>query len=134
MIGGKFHGVQPFMVQLRDKKTHKLLPTIETGDIGPKFGFHTKDNGWLKFNNTRIPRTNLLRRYVDVDREGNFKKKGDLRNLYTVMMQTRMLLVYEGNLILLRSLTIAIRYSVVRRQFSSIDNDPNERKLLDYQT
>ena len=40
------------------------------GDIGPKFGYDSKDNGYLRFKNVRIPRTNLFSRFFEVDREG----------------------------------------------------------------
>ena len=50
----------PFIVQLRDTNTMKLLPNIESGDIGPKFGYNTKDNGYMIFKNVRIPKSNLV--------------------------------------------------------------------------
>lgn len=31
-------GVHPFIVQIRDMKTHLPLPGIAVGDIGPKYG------------------------------------------------------------------------------------------------
>ena len=30
---------------LRDAATHELLPGVHTGDIGPKIGYNTMDNG-----------------------------------------------------------------------------------------
>ena len=48
--------------------THRPLSGIEVGDIGPKYGFNNKDNGYLKFDNIRIPRRNLLMKYVKVDK------------------------------------------------------------------
>ena len=33
------YGVQPFMVQLRDVNTWKILPGIQCGDLGPKIGY-----------------------------------------------------------------------------------------------
>mgnify|MGYP003551824745 FL=1 len=57
----------PFLVQMRDKD-YQPLPGIECGDIGPKFGFLTKDNGFLRMNNVRIPRTNMLSKYVGLSR------------------------------------------------------------------
>ena len=56
---------------IRDMETHRPLPGIELGDIGPKFGFTGKDNGYALFKNVRIPRTNMLMKYVNVDKEGN---------------------------------------------------------------
>lgn len=49
-----------FIVQYRDMDTHKWLPGIRTGEIGPKFGFSTKDNGWMCFDHFRVPRENML--------------------------------------------------------------------------
>jgi acyl-CoA oxidase len=31
-------------------ETHEALPGIKVGDIGPKLGYHTTDNGFLMFN------------------------------------------------------------------------------------
>ena len=39
-LAGKDYGPHAFIVQLRDLKTHKTLPGIKVGDIGPKFGAH----------------------------------------------------------------------------------------------
>jgi len=50
------------------------------------------------------------------------------------MLETRVLFVAETSHYLSKALTIALRYSVVRRQFSTMDMDSKERKLLDYQT
>jgi len=72
IIDGKSHGVQPFLVQTRDISTHQFLPGVSGGDIGPKFGYHSKENGWLRFANVRIPRSNMLMRYSQVDRSGQF--------------------------------------------------------------
>jgi len=45
--------------------------------VGNKFGFNSKDNGFIIFDNVRIPRYNMLRRFSELDREGNFKVKGN---------------------------------------------------------
>ena len=41
------YGVAPFLVQIRDIKSHKHMPGIKSGDMGPKLGYWSKDNGWL---------------------------------------------------------------------------------------
>lgn len=66
------YGVAPFIVQLRDQDTHKHMPGVKTGDLGPKLGFKSKDNGWCTFNKVRIPRDQMLQKFVSVDREGTF--------------------------------------------------------------
>lgn len=108
-------------MQLRDTQTHEPLPGVECGDIGPKFGYASKDNGYLILKNVRIPRENLMRKFVDVDREGHFSIKGDLRTLYSVMMFIRVSIAYGCGKTLAHGLTIATRYAVVRRQFSTQD-------------
>jgi len=46
ILNGAKSGLQPFLVQIRDKD-YNLVPGIETGDMGLKFGYESKDNGWL---------------------------------------------------------------------------------------
>jgi hypothetical protein len=45
-------------------------------------GYNTVDNGYLSFNQYRVPRLSLLRRFVSVNREGEFELLGDPRLLY----------------------------------------------------
>jgi acyl-CoA oxidase len=132
ILKGKFNGIHAFMVPIRDSQTHEQLPGIEVGDIGPKFGFNSKDNGYALFKNVRIPRTNLLSRYAEVHRDGTFHILGDLRVLYSIMLQIRVLIANTCGFNLGHALTIGIRYAVVRRQFSNVDGTKQERKLLDY--
>lgn len=89
ILNGQPSGVHAFMVQTRNLQTWEPLPGIEMGDIGPKFGYNSKDNGYMIFKNVRIPRTNLMKRYAEVDAEGNLQLKGDLRALYGIMLETR---------------------------------------------
>jgi len=134
IIGKKFFGVHPFLVQLRDLETYKHLKGVKTGDIGPKVGYFSKDNGWARFEQVRIPRTNLMMGFINVDREGNFKKTGDLRVLYTAMMVMRTLIVQFCGYGLQKAVLIGIRYNVMRRQFKTIHGSTQERPILDYQT
>lgn len=90
IVDGQNYGVNSFLVPIRDYESHKPLPGIEVGDIGPKFGFSSKDNGYCIFKNVKIPRTNLLSRYFDVDREGAVEVKGNPLVLYSIMMFTRL--------------------------------------------
>ena len=60
IIDGKDYGVQPFLTQTRDVDTWKLRPGVKAGDLGPKIGYQSKDNGWASFDQVRIPRTNML--------------------------------------------------------------------------
>lgn len=56
-----------FIVQLRSLEDHNPLPGITVGDIGMKFGnggYNSMDNGVLRFDHVRIPRNQMLMRYV----------------------------------------------------------------------
>tara|TARA_B110000285_G_C14846253_1_gene477743 strand:+ start:149 stop:346 length:198 start_codon:yes stop_codon:yes gene_type:complete len=57
--------------------------------MGPKLGYVGKDNGWGTFDQVRIPRENMLAKFIQVDREGTFSIEGDLREMYAVMMFIR---------------------------------------------
>lgn len=39
IIEDKSYGPHPFVVQIRDMKTHEALEGVYVGDIGPKFGY-----------------------------------------------------------------------------------------------
>ena len=86
MIDGNAHGVQPFVVPIRSLENHLPLPGIEVGDIGTKMGYNSMDNGYLSFDQVRIPRFNMLARFAQVDKEGNFGYDGDLKAVYMTMV------------------------------------------------
>lgn len=48
VIGGKTLGIHPFFIQLRSMADHKPLPGVSLGDIGPKLGFNSTDNGFCR--------------------------------------------------------------------------------------
>jgi len=47
IIFEKDYGVQSFLVQIRNVEDHSLIPGVNAGDIGPKYGFNMKDNGYM---------------------------------------------------------------------------------------
>ena len=47
ILKGQRVGIQPFFIQTRSLETFQVMPGIEMGDMGPKFGYESKDNGWL---------------------------------------------------------------------------------------
>lgn len=56
-----------FIAQIRSLEDHTPLPNVTVGDIGVKFGnggYNTMDNGFLRFDHVRIPRENMLMRYL----------------------------------------------------------------------
>ena len=52
--------------------------------------------------------------------------EGDMRALYAVMLKIRFQISSSTRLLLAGALTIGIRYSIVRRQFSNIDGVEEE--------
>lgn len=135
IIKGKDYGLHAFIVPLRSREDHMPLPGITIGDIGPKFGYDGNDNGFLIMKNVRIPRDNMLMRYARVDRQGNYSKPPHSKIGYATMVLIRASIVGDSGLNLAKAVTIALRYSAVRRQFFSEANPSKEEiRVIDYQT
>uniref|UniRef100_A0A8C6LXR9 Acyl-coenzyme A oxidase n=1 Tax=Nothobranchius furzeri TaxID=105023 RepID=A0A8C6LXR9_NOTFU len=130
---GNCHGLHAFIVPIRDMSTHQPLPGIVVGDIGPKFGFSEVDNGFLKLENVRIPRENMLMKYAKVEADGSYVKPPSSKLTYGTMVFVRSIIVGESARALAKSTTIAIRYSAVRHQSEIRPGEP-EPQILDYQT
>ncbi len=118
IVKDKNYGVHVFLVPLRDKDLNPL-PGIKIGDIGPKIGFHSKDNGYLQMDKVIIPKSNMLRKYVSVNKKGLIKTKGDPKVSYATMMSVRKHMSSTYLRIYAASILIACRYSVFRKQFSN---------------
>lgn len=135
--GGADHGVQSFIVPLRDVETHEPLPGVSIGDMGSKMGLQGVDNGWIQFDHVRIPRANMLRRYAQVSRDGVFSQTQHKAQLaYAALLVNRGKIVTLSVGILEKALTIAVRYAAVRRQGLQVNSEDlhAETRLLDYQT
>jgi len=131
-------GTHPFIIQIRDQKTHQPLPGIVVGDIGPKYGYASMDNGYMLFDQCRVPHSAMMARYSKVDPEtGKFSREGHPAVVYGSLTYVRANIIMHARLILARAVTIAVRYTSIRRQFRDRD-DPNdsgpEVAVLDYPT
>lgn len=132
-------------------------PGVVIGDMGEKVGLNGIDNGFAIFDNYRIPKDSLLDKTGTVSSDGKyitpikdprkrFGKYEEKMNLlecnnYSFKIFTgaslgalvagRMAIVNicTGNLV--KAITIAIRYSSVRRQFGP--NDDVELPVIEYQ-
>jgi acyl-CoA oxidase len=82
IIDQKECGIHAFVVQLRSLEDHSVVAGLELGDIGKKFGFDATDNGYLRFNQLRVPRFNMLMRFAHVTLEGNFERTGSELLMY----------------------------------------------------
>lgn len=131
-------GLHPFMVQIRDLDSHVPLPGIEVGEIGPRMGFKAADNGYLRLNKVKIARTNMLMKNATIDENGDYHaiKETSKLNLGT-MLFVRVIIIEMITHNICKAVTIATRYSAVRRQGPNPIPDLTrpetcEMKILDY--
>ncbi|GFY45905.1 peroxisomal acyl-coenzyme A oxidase 3 [Trichonephila inaurata madagascariensis] len=132
---GKCHGLNNFIVPVRDPKTLLPYKGITVGDLGPKIGLNGLDNGFMLFNQYRIPRENLLNKNGDVKPDGQYVSlKGETERFGDSMGALSMgrvgIIMLCVNFLRL-SVPIAVRYSALRQQFGA---DPSqESPVLEYQ-
>ena len=133
-IGGRDYGPHAFIVQVRSLETHKPLPGIRVGDIGPKFGYNGVDNGFLSFDHVRIGRDQMLMRFAKVTSKGEYIKPppSNTKASYATMIFVRSALVEDAARALAKAVTISVRYCCVRRQ-SAVQPGMKETQLIDYQ-
>ncbi|MBN7793676.1 acyl-CoA dehydrogenase family protein [Microbacterium esteraromaticum] len=134
ITNGVSHGVHCFYVPLRDENGVDL-PGITREDDGHKGGLNGIDNGRLSFDQVRVPRTNLLNKYGDVDASGTYTSPIDSpgRRFFTMLgtlVQGRVSLDGAASWASALGLKIAITYATQRRQFDGADG--HETVLLDY--
>ncbi|MCJ1308408.1 fatty-acyl coenzyme A oxidase [Agyrium rufum] len=136
IIAGKPYGPHPFVVQIRDLKTHQPLENIHVGDIGPKFGYNTMDNGFLLLNNVKVPHINMLAKFSGVDPKTNkYVRPASASLVYGTLTWVRSTIVLQSGGVLARGVTIATRYCAVRRQFQDRDAaewETGENQVLNY--
>lgn len=130
---GKARGIFPFVVQLRDAESHTPLEGITIGEIGPKMGLTTVNQGFLGFNQVRIPRQHMLMKYAQVSEDGTFVKGAPNVLTYGTMTFIRVGLVRGSAAYLAMGATIATRYSAVRKQSQINPQDP-EVQIMDHLT
>lgn len=119
-------------------KTHKPLPGIAVGDIGPKYGYAPMDNGYMLFDQYRIPHSAMLSNHSRVDQNtGTYSKPANPAVVYGSLTAVRASIVMHARLVLARAVTVAIRYTSIRRQFQDRDGTDGaapELAVLDYPT
>ncbi len=130
VLKGKNHGVHAFVVAVRDRE-HKAVSGVEVGDIGPKMGFQTMDNGYLIFREYRVPRQAMLMKYHKVSKEGEYSVSGNEKITYATMLMIRSKIPFVSYAKTSKAVTILTRYSLYRRQFK--DNKGVEMPIMDYQ-
>lgn len=137
VVDGVSHGIHTVIVPLRDENRN-LLPGIKVEDCGYKMGLNGVDNGRIWFDNVRVPLKNLLNKYGGIDENGKYFseiEKDSKRFFVTLgaLVGGRVSIAAASNTIAKKSLDIAIKYALKRRQFNSTGGE-KETLILDYPT
>ncbi|XP_050305250.1 peroxisomal acyl-coenzyme A oxidase 3-like [Anthonomus grandis grandis] len=135
-VNNKHHGLQMFVVPIRDPDTLLPYPGVTVGDMGEKIGLNGIDNGFLLFNNYKIPREFLLNRTGDVKEDGTYTTPFSSESerfgaSLLALSASRVEVIGQSETFGAWALTTAIRYSGVRKQFGPGDQ---EIPVLEYQT
>ena len=133
IINGQSMGVNAFICRIRNEDAHEPLRGLEIGDIGPKYGYSGKDNGYMIFTDFRIPRTALLSRFISLEKGGNLNIQGDPKVAYATMLYVRISLVNYTWRLAISSCYLGVMYTLLRKQFKTIANSSEERRIFDYQ-
>ena len=142
VVGEQRHGVHCVLVPIREDDGQPPRGVTIT-DCGPKLGLQGVDNGRLMFDHVRVPRTNLLGRYGDIDDEGVYSSpiENPSRRFFTMLgtlVRGRISVGGGAGAAARSALTVATRYAAQRRQFAKPDaadgGDGKEVALLDYRT
>ncbi|KAK5822718.1 hypothetical protein F5H01DRAFT_149051 [Linnemannia elongata] len=139
ITNGKDYGPHALCVPIRSMEDHTLLPGVMAGDIGPKFGYNTTDNGCMWFDHYRVPHISLLAKYSSVKPgSGEYVKPPNAKLSYGTMVLVRASLIAAARHGMAKAATIATRYSAIRRQFVDKDSPKMlgkhivETPVLDY--
>ena len=121
IIDEKDHGVNAFIVPIRDSKKN-VLEGVTIEDCGHKMGLNGVDNGIIYFDNVIIPKENMLDRFASVNAKGQFESPiaSDNRRFFTMLgtlVGGRIGIPRSALAAAKSALTIAIRYGDQRRQF-----------------
>lgn len=135
---GEHHGLNGFLVPIRDRKTLQPFGGVLVGDLGEKIGLNGVDNGFVIFNQYRIPKHFLLSRNGDISDDGQFispikDNKKRIGASFGVLSGGRVNICAISNTYLILAISIAVRYSASRKQFKD-ENDVQETPILEYQS
>lgn len=132
---GEEHGVHAFMVPLRNADG-TLCDGITIEDCGHKAGLNGVDNGRIWFKDVQVPLEAMLDRHAQVAANGTYSSPIEDRTarfftMVGTLVQGRVSVSGAAVSASKVALAIAIRYALVRRQFSP-PGTAEEVVLLDY--
>ncbi|PGH20094.1 hypothetical protein AJ80_03662 [Polytolypa hystricis UAMH7299] len=133
IVNGHDHGNHLFMVQVRDLKTHDVLPGITIYEQRDKTlnTLRGLDNGVMRFFGHRIPRSQMFAGSSSLSRDGTYNPPINKNHSYTSMVIIRGLLSSELGLDAMKALYIAAHYVAFRRQFGA-NPGGMETRVIDY--
>ncbi|XP_037959997.1 peroxisomal acyl-coenzyme A oxidase 3 [Teleopsis dalmanni] len=133
-----YQGLNAFLVPIRDERTLLSYPGVTVGDLGEKIGLNGIDNGFVMFNQYRIPKENLLSKTGDIDEAGRYSSpiKDNRKRLGAslgALSAGRVNICSLAFVALSKAITIATRYSACRKQFGP-DESNEEWPVIEYQS
>jgi len=136
IVGEEEHGIHAFLVPIRDEDGN-ALPGITIGDNGHKMGLNGVDNGTLHFNQTKIPKENLLNQFGDIDENGHYTSPiSSASKRFFTMLGTlvggRLCVPVAGLSAAKKALNIAVHFALNRKQFGPPGKP--EQSIMDYPT
>ncbi|XP_077301266.1 acyl-CoA oxidase 3 isoform X2 [Arctopsyche grandis] len=134
---GKDQGLHPFIIPVRCSKSLRPFPGVIVGDIGEKIGANGLDNGFMMFNSYRVSKDALLNKLGDVDEDGKYVSPiRDPNKRFGASLGAlsggRVQITGMAATNLQKAITIATRYSAVRKQFGP-ENSSEEFAVIEYQ-
>lgn len=89
------------------------------------------DNGFVLFNKVKIPHLNMLSRFQVVDPStGEYQRRGSPALVYGGMTYLRVGIAADAATTLARAVSIAIRYTSIRKQFADEDSKSKEETAV----
>lgn len=128
-------GVHAFVVPIRHNETHENFEGVVSGDCGKKLGLDGIDNGFILFKNYYVAYDSLLDKFSSINQDGKFKsaiknKEKRFGIMIAGLVGGRIAVISGTEENMRNGLTIALRFSAVRKQFSGSEGP--ELPILNY--
>lgn len=133
---GTDQGLHPFAVSIRNPDTGIAYSGVIVGDMGKKIGLNGIDNGFVLFQNYRIPKSCLLTKTGNVSADGKYispysNQQSRSGASFGVLSGGRIAIVHISLSYLTKAIPVAVRYAAVRKQFGPTEDI--ELPIIEYQ-